>query len=402
MCRNPRVHKEATALSEAGFDVAVSSIVNIERFEVFERELLRGARFRRIVIDRISRRPFDRLVALAERALTWLACRAVPLGIESPLALGPYFALRRLALRTPADLTIVHTELSFVVGAHLIARGRRVAADFEDWHSHDLLPASRSGRPLRLLEETERLLLNRSAYTSAPSGSMAAALRDAYGGALPLVIPNTFPLQPASPPLPRQAPPAFFWFSQTIGEGRGIEPFLAGWALTREPSQVCLLGDISDGFRATLLGLVPQEKHPWLRFLPITSPTDLPAVIAEHDIGLSLEAQSPESRYLTTTNKIFQYLNAGLAVVATPTAGQTEVMSKIPDSGIIVELGSPVALAAQLDELLAAPGRLASMGAAAREGAVKYFCWEHSAPLLVAAVRDAVRGAGPKARAPGI
>src|SRR5665213_2818685 len=123
LCRNPRVHKEAVALSEAGFDVTVTSIANIERFEEFDRELLRGARFRRVAINRLSKRPWDRLVATVERGLSWLACKAVRFGIESPLTLGPYFAFRRLALRTDADLTIVHAELSFVVGASLIAKG---------------------------------------------------------------------------------------------------------------------------------------------------------------------------------------------------------------------------------------------------------------------------------------
>jgi glycosyltransferase involved in cell wall biosynthesis len=391
------VLKEATTLSAAGFEVTVTSIANTESFEDYDRELLRGVAFRRVALDRLSRRPAGRLMALAERGVTWLACRAVRIGWESPLSLGPYYALRKLALGTPADLTIVHAELPFAVGASLIARGRRVAADFEDWHSRDLLPASRSTRPLRLLDKTERLLIRRAAYTSAPSQAMATALQAEYGGSPPVVIPNTFPLQPVPAPLPRQSPTAFFWFSQTIGEGRGIEPFLAAWSLTRIPSQVCLLGDISDSFRETLVGIVPEGKRAWLKFLPITSPGALPSVIASFDIGLALEPETPESRYLTATNKIFQYLNAGLAVLATPTAGQREVMSAIPDSGLVIDLGSTSALAAQLDALLSKPERLTAMGAAAREGAVRLFCWERSSAELVASVTAALQATGPNA-----
>ena len=62
-------------------------------------------------------------MALAERAAGWLACRLVRWGIESPFSLGPYFAFRRLALSIPADLTIVHAELPFCVGIHLISQG---------------------------------------------------------------------------------------------------------------------------------------------------------------------------------------------------------------------------------------------------------------------------------------
>jgi glycosyltransferase involved in cell wall biosynthesis len=59
--------------------------------------------------------------------------------------------------------------------------------------------------------------------------------------------------------------------------------------------------------------------------------------IAEHDIGLALEATVPSSRDLTITNKILQYLLGGLAVVATHTSGQAEVSRVAPDSVRLVD-----------------------------------------------------------------
>ena len=53
LCRNPRVLKEATTLSKAGFEVTVTSIANNERFEEYDREILRGAAFHRIALDRL-------------------------------------------------------------------------------------------------------------------------------------------------------------------------------------------------------------------------------------------------------------------------------------------------------------------------------------------------------------
>jgi glycosyltransferase involved in cell wall biosynthesis len=396
LCRNPRVLKEATTLGNAGYEVCVTAIENAERSEQYDRRLLQAAPFRRVALDRLSRRPLTRLTAFSERAHGWLARRAVRLGIESPHSLGPYSALRRLALRNPADLTIVHAELPFCVGVSLISTGRRVAADFEDWHSRDLLPESRSARPLRLLERYEGLLMRRSAYTSAPSDAMATALQGAYGGKKPIVIPNTFALQPAPPPLPRQRPPSFFWYSQTTGPGRGLEQFLKAWALTREPSRVCLLGDISEAYRDLLARLVPEDRRGRLAFLPIVSPEALPGLIATHDVGLALEPDTPESRYLTTTNKVFQYLNAGLAILATPTAGQREVISRVPGSGLLIDLGNPGALSAQLDALLADPGRLTAMGGAARDAAVRQFSWERTAPVLLEAVAGVLGAANSK------
>jgi glycosyltransferase involved in cell wall biosynthesis len=390
LCRNPRALKEAHALGNAGFEVIVAALANIERFEAFDRELLVGAPFRKVILDRLSRRPMTRLHAFSDRGAAWLARWAIRCGLEFPASLGPFRAFYGLALGIPADLTIVHAELPLCVGAALIAKGRRVAADFEDWHSRDLLPSSQASRPLRLLRQTERFLMQHAAFTSAPSKALATALQAVYGGRTPVVIPNVFPLQPAPPPLPRQAPPAFFWFSQTIGEGRGLESFLAAWSRTTAPSRLCLLGDVSESYRACLTNLVPQQKRENLEFLAVTSPESLPGVISAHDIGLALEPEQPESRYLTTTNKIFQYMNAGLAIVATPTAGQREVVSRIPGCGIIVDMKDPGALALQLDTLLGNPLRLREMGMASREGAIHHFCWERTAPFLLEAVRQAI------------
>jgi glycosyltransferase involved in cell wall biosynthesis len=391
LCRNPRVLKEATTLGRSGLEVTVLTVANHERFEAYDRELMRGATFQKIAVDRASRDPVTRMVDVAERGVARVARGAIRFGLQSPVSLGPYHALRGLALRTPADLTILHTEIPFSFGSCLVSRGRRVAADFEDWHSRDLLPASRASRPLRLIEASERFLIQRSVYTSAPSRSMAAALASAYLGPPPVTIPNTFPLQPEGRPLPRQSPPAFFWFSQTIGEGRGLEEFLAAWALCRTPSSVSLLGDVSESFRERLIRLVPGERRSSLRFHPLTSPENLPTLIAEHDVGLALEPALPESRYLTTTNKIFQYLNAGLAILATATAGQREVLAEAPEAGLLVELGKPDDLAATLDSIIGDPVRLRAMGNASRQAAVRRFSWEHFEPLLIDTVRTALK-----------
>jgi glycosyltransferase involved in cell wall biosynthesis len=242
-----------------------------------------------------------------------------------------------------------------------------------------------------LLQRVERELLHRAAYVSTTSHALSVAMQNAYGGARPIVISNSFPLQPVPPPLPRQQPLGFFWFSQTIGPGRGLELLIAAWRRTTQPSRLCLLGDVSGEYRAKLLGRLPPERRAQLEFLPIVAPKELPVVIARHDIGLALEHNRPPSRHLTITNKILQYLNAGLAVVASDTAGHREVMAHAPGAGFIANLAETGELANRLDTLLAQPTRLAAMGAAARRAAEETYCWEKEEPRLVAAVEAALR-----------
>jgi len=395
LCRNPRVLKEATTLGENGYDVTVLAIANVGRYEAYDREIMKTAPFRRETVDHISSDWRTRLTALRSRAGTWLARRSLSWGWERESALGPIRELRQKAEAHRADLTIVHTEQGFAVGAALLAQGRRVAADFEDWHSRDLLPADQRGRPLRLLRRCEQELLRRAAYSTTTSDAMADALAQAYSGPRPAVLRNVFPLQPDPRSGPGSPVPSFFWFSQTIGPGRMLELFLAAWRQTERPSRLCLLGDASSAYRKKLESRVPPRQRSALEFLPIVSPAELPSLIARHDLGLALEPSVPDNKNFTISNKIFQYLNAGLGVLATPTVGQREVLDSAPGAGEILDLTQTTALARRLDALLAdAPGRI-GMGAAARRAAEARFCWEKAAPVLLDAVARALHSPAP-------
>ena len=392
LCRNPRVLKEADTLGSTGFDVTVLTLTDAEQFERYDREILASAPFRKIAIDLRGTGPAARMAALGRRAGTWAGRRLTRLGWESPLSLGPAWALGRRARALTADLTIVHTELPFCIGTDLLSRGRRVAADFEDWHSRDLLPGAQIGRPVGLLTRTEQTLMRACSYNSTTSHAMANALQKTYGGKPPVVLTNSFPLPP--PPVAKAlaAHPAFFWFSQTIGPGRGLEPFLAAWRQMKQPSRLCLLGQVGDSYRSELLASVPPDRRSRLEFLPIVAPDELPGVIARHDLGLALEPSEPANKDLTISNKILQYLGAGLAVVASGTAGQREVLARAPGAGLLVTLGETAELTGQLDTLLTNPRALAAQKAAARRAAEKTYCWEQEEPHLIAAVEGALGG----------
>lgn len=400
LCRNPRVVKEATTLGAAGYDVTVMSVSVQPRFERMDRELIRGLPFKRVTVDYAAETVRARLADFFQRGATWVARRLLAgWGWETAQALGPATALLRFARTFPADLTIVHTEIPVWAAQHLIADGRRVAVDMEDWYSEDLLDADRRSRPLKLLRHAEEFALRHAAYTSATAQSMADALTTAYHCPPPIVIRNSFPLQPR-PRTGRPAPPGapgFIWFSQTIGPGRGLELFFAAWARTTQPSKVYLLGDERPGYRQKLLDGLPPARRGDLHFIPPVPPGQLPDKLAEFDIGLALEARTPPSRNVTITNKILQYLNAGLAIVATGTAGQREALQAAPECGLLIPAQDSAPLAAQLDALLADRAKLHRMQLAAREAAERKFCWELDAPCLLAAVAAALaRPAGSK------
>ena len=393
LCRNPRVVKEATTLGRAGYDVTVMTVSASARYESMDRELERGLPFRRVTLDLAGSSHAKRLGNILSRGATKFARSALKhVRIESPQALGPAYGLRAMARQFPADLTIAHTEIPMWAARSLIRNGRRVAVDFEDWYSEDLLDADRRSRPLRLLRHAEHYALHHTVYASVTSESMAETLAEHFRCPKPIVLRNTCPLQPRTR-LDRpngDEPPAFIWFSQTVGPGRGLEMFLSAWTQTLIPSRVVLLGDVRPGYRQHLLANIAADHRDRVVFIPPVAPDELPDRLTAFDVGLALEPHWPRNKFVTTGNKIFHYLSAGLAIVATDTAGQTEIMRAAPDAGLLIAAHETMQLAAQLDALLADRAKLRECQSAARAAAVEKFCWEKDTTRLLAAVERAL------------
>jgi len=393
------VLKEASTLGEAGYRVTVLGIRNRKDAADIDLALATKSPFQHTWVDMLGEGPSlsSRLASLARRAQRRLACELVSrCGFESAESLGPSADLLRAARRIPADLTIVHNEAAHWVGLRLLAEGRRVAADIEDWHSEDLLPEDRATRPIRLLRRNEKALLHEARYVTTTSEALAQGLFARYGGQRSEVITNSFPLPTLSAHYPErtpESPPAFFWFSQTIGPGRGLEAFLAAYALTKQPSRLTLLGQIHNDYRTYVRSLVPESLRQQVSFHDLVSPQELLHVIGTHTIGLALEDPRIVNRDLTITNKILQYLGAGLAVVATPTQGQCEVLTRNPRAGILLSnLDDAQTTASALDALLAAPETLRIRQQAARRLAETHYCWEREAPRLLELVARALHG----------
>lgn len=398
LCHNPRVVKEAGALARAGFDVTVLGAWFDMKLAQRDRELLAAQPFR-----------FEPVLNVVEKGGALLAPRlrskaaaAVKqhLGIESRWQLGyAYPALRRRALAFPAELYIAHSEAALAVAAELRRRGGRVGVDMEDWFSEDLLPEARSSRPLRLLHSYERELLTLGAYRSCPSRAMSAALAERYSARAPTVIYNAFPWaeRDAFDGVKKDRRGletcSIHWFSQTLGPGRGLEELLAALALMRSRAEIHLRGNASPAFEAWLRARAPQSWHSRLFIHPLVSNSQLHSRIAEHDIGFAGEQTYCRSRDLTVTNKILSYMLAGLAVVASDTAGQREVAELAPAAISLYRPGDARELARALDDLLSSPAKLSRAKAQALQAAEQRFCWEKQEPILVESVGRALAAA---------
>jgi glycosyltransferase involved in cell wall biosynthesis len=371
-----------------------------------DRQLMNYARwhFEPILDFRPTHRVLNQWIRLQGRIARELYQR---FKVFSPSLLGPGArAMLKAAQQAQADLTIVHSEVGLWVGNQLLNQGYQVGVDFEDWFSEDLLPEDRVNRPIKQLKAFEKRLLHECKYCLTTSYAMAEMMANSYQGKTPTVVYNCFSWAERSRMdgqiRDRQdlSLPSLHWFSQTIGPGRGLEILFQALTHLKIPVEIHLRGNYPNRSRQWLESLIPAQWHDpklWQQgnhrvvIHPTVPNTELLSRIAEHDIGLALESSEIPSRDLTITNKLFQYLQAGLAIAATKTTGQNEIFSKYSDIGHLVSSEQPKALAQALEDLLGNPEKLYLSKLSSLKVAEHYLSWEKQMDTLLKTVSTAIQ-----------
>lgn len=391
--RNPRALKEAATLSSDGYQVVLLGAELEEGARQADEALARRDGFEFKPVGRLT--SWLRLRHRLGRELFRIGA------IENRHQLGYFLPeLLREAEASAADYYILHLEQALWVGAQLLRRGKRVGVDLEDWYSEDLLPEMRAQRPLGMLRRFEGELLRGAAHSSCPSQAMSSALAREFDCQPPAVIYNAFEWRSRGAAVAAdrrdRSVPSIHWYSQTIGLGRGLEDLLAALPHLRHVAEIHLRGAASPAFTDWLWTRIDEAwrarvfLHP-----PVPSEALLPH-IAGHDIGFAGEMTYCRSRDLTVTNKLMHYLLAGLATVASDTAGQREVAHLAPGAIRLYPSGDAPALARELDRLLGSREAMLQAKAAALAAAERRFCWERQAPVLLSSVRAALATGDPR------
>src|SRR5206468_12402248 len=116
------------------------------------------------------------------------------------------------------------------------------------------------------------------------------------------------------------------------------------------PVQIHLRGSVGRSVRQALEALAQEcgigER---LFFHAQVSPAELLSRTAEHDVGLALEQGQTLNRAICTTNKLFFYMLAGIAVVATDVPGHSSILNQSPGAAVAYTPGDYRALASHLE-----------------------------------------------------
>jgi len=395
---NPRLVKEADALHAAGYRVHVIAGRNFPPSDPLDASILSRARWSFTLVDyssgwrtraqRIIRRLARLILARCPRASLWLAARA-----HHP-ACAQFAAA---ASRIRADLYIGHTLVGLIAAAAAARRHHaRLGFDAEDFHLWETDAASALPEEQHSIRRLESALLPRCVHLTAAAPLIAATYASTYGIREPLTVQNAFPLSEA-PPLPDSiasphSPARFYWFSQTIGPGRGLESAVRTLALLKHPAALSLRGTlVNDAYARNLTELARAAGfHGAIQFLPPAPSAEMARLASEHDIGLAIEPATPLNRQLCLANKLYTYLLAGIPTVCTPTRAHLAIARDLGDAALVINLTEPAQAAAVLDAFLQDRPRYASARRHAWHLGQTRYNWEHETPALLAAVAQAV------------
>ncbi len=357
---NPRLVKEANALYEAGYRVTVVALRVNERLSNLDQPILEGAPWVWRLVSRGTNLSYA--ISTALQVLARLVLRQCSINSLWLACLAHHRLIRRLAevaTKVPADLYIAHNLAAFPAAARAAQNNQaKMGFDAEDFHTEELMRDQRDPGDQVARRTIEQSLLPNCAHLTASSPLIAAAYGKEYGVNAETIL-NVFPLcdapESALPP-ETLIPPSMYWFSQTIGRGRGLEETLRAMSLMTQRPILYLRGSVSDGYRCDLTQLARELgiKH-HLMFLESAPPREMTRLAQPYSIGLAVEPGSSPNDLMALSNKIFTYLLAGVPVVMSRTPAHEGLAAQLNEASILVDLHKPRAVAIQLETFLSDP-----------------------------------------------
>lgn len=381
---NPRLVKEADALTAAGYDVSIIAARFMLWPDIADQEFT----CRPWTVQKIEYGPLARFWSRAYLSLRRRSCRLLArwFGPAQGLSERAFHSivpeLTKAACAAPADLYIAH-NLAALPAAYQAARKNKafLGFDAEDFHSGELPVTPQNALSIALAHDIERRYLPQCDYITAASPGIAQAYVDLCGIELPAVILNVFPKSEAPAGVTARGSatpsPSLYWFSQTIGPNRGLETVIEALAQAQCHPTLFLRGNPMPGYVDALnLLAVKYGVSERLRYLPTAPPGDMVRLASAYDAGIASEPGKSENNNIALSNKLFTYLMAGIPVLASATTAQAEISIDMPGAVFIYDQQDSQSLAKAMDDLLLLPNALESARQSAWLLAANKYNWD--------------------------
>lgn len=350
-----RVLKEAQTLALAGHTIVVHALHTPGVTQ--EKEVIEEG----ITAVRVARSPFWRLRQRKKAKVVQSdAVVQKPIGRINPLI----FILRactrvwthlNLMVRIAAmRADVVHAhDVNTLVTAWLAAKlsGAKLVYD-----AHEISTSREGYASLRnLVGAVEKLLMPRANGTITTTDARAKFFARAYSVARPVVLQNRPRQQPLlsssqiRDELALDKPWPIIVYQGGVQQGRGLERLARVAERVPNAYFVFIGGGRLDG----ILRQIAQELNieDRVRFIPTVPLADLPSYTASADIGVQPIENTCLNHYTTDSNKLFEYVQAGLPIVASDLPEIRRIV-KGHNLGLLVPPGDSAALSTALNELV--------------------------------------------------
>ena len=291
------------------------------------------------------------------------------------------------AARERADVYHAHF-LPMLRPAHRAARRNRAALVYD---VRDLfLDAGYSSVPLwrqRYLGRIERRLIHKAQAVLAVGRPMADVLEERYGLTNVQVLLNG-PYRCSSEATPISSPVRLL-FQGAFRRNRNLTNLVRAMDSLRGDAELTLQGwgDQEGELRALVDSLGLQGT---VHFREPCEPRDVVTCAQEYDVGVICYRADTLNLKISTPNKLFDYIGAGLAVAASDLPGLRSVVGPT-GCGVLIDPTSAETLAAGLREIVSDSTRLLSMKQASVD-ACDSLSWDRQAEKLVAIYAESLRG----------
>jgi glycosyltransferase involved in cell wall biosynthesis len=301
---------------------------------------------------------------------------------------------QRLATRPvapPADLVHAMAYMGIPIGLDL---GRRdavpVVYDARDIYVHARNIARLPGPARRLFAWVEKRWARAAARVMTVNRPYAEVMERRFGPPRPAIVLNCSYRREPPAERPRRFHEALalsenariVLYQGGLAPHRGIEELIAALPLLTGNIHLCLLGygPLETAFAEEARRDVRRGR---LHVLPAVPPTELLDWVASADIVAMPIQPSTLNHRLTTPNKLFEAMAAGVPVVASDLPGMAPIVNET-GCGVVCDPTDPAAIAEAIRSIFALPAaERDAMSRRALEAAAGRYSWEAQVDVLL-------------------
>jgi glycosyltransferase involved in cell wall biosynthesis len=361
LCYNPRLLKSAEFLLNSGCEVDVfNPIININSGKMND-EIFNKFKFNEYSLDisKSSKKSYFTWLAVSLLHMFFVNCWRW-FGVYNKYVLNKGLLFNKIDTTKSYDFIVINLVDNLAFAVELSKRfGCKVVFDSQEYFNGQYSIYEKW--KLSWVRKSQLRYIAKCSIIVATTNVMKNQLNIDYNLAIPLFTLRNVPSKSMLPTMTMKNPEFFesdaalqlIWHGNTIcfGNNRGLDLLIEAVSYCSCNCVLNIQGWITAGEMIKYHELVRTYKVEDRIFLrPSAKPLEIIESIKKYDVGLLGEIAEEENQLLTSSNKMFDYIHAGLPVIGPDLPGISETVKGL-NTGLLYESGNAKNLAEKIDSL---------------------------------------------------